>query len=102
MNNWERMKAGRLYNADSKDLEKYHSFGMETCDKFNRTPLWMKKRKPRLLEKMIPSAKDGGAAILHRFTVNTVSISTLEKAVLSTINARFWIVHRLRWKTVCG
>ena len=46
MNNWERMKAGRLYNADSKDLEKYHSFGMETCDKFNRTPLWMKKRKP--------------------------------------------------------
>ena len=39
MNNWERMKAGRLYNADSKDLEKYHSFGMETCDKFNRTPL---------------------------------------------------------------
>lgn len=27
MNNWERMKAGRLYNADSKDLEKYHSFG---------------------------------------------------------------------------
>lgn len=54
MNNWERMKAGRLYNADSKDLEKYHSFGMETCDKFNRTPLWMKKRKQRLLEKMIP------------------------------------------------
>ena len=42
MNNWERMKAG-------------HSFGMETCDKFNRTPLWMKKRKQRLLEKMIPS-----------------------------------------------
>lgn len=55
MNNWERMKAGRLYNADSKDLEKYHSFGMETCDKLNRTPLWMKKRKQRLLEKMIPS-----------------------------------------------
>ena len=31
MNNWERMKAGRLYNADSKDLEKYHSFGMEAA-----------------------------------------------------------------------
>lgn len=27
MNNWERMKAGRLYNADSKDLEQYHKFG---------------------------------------------------------------------------
>ena len=26
MNNWERMKAGRLYNADSKDLEQYHKF----------------------------------------------------------------------------
>ena len=51
------MKAGRLYNANSKDLEKYHLFGMETCDKFNRTPLWMKKRKQRLLEKLIPSAK---------------------------------------------
>ena len=47
MNNWERMKAGRLYNADSKDLEQYHKFGMETCDKFNRTPLWRKKRKYR-------------------------------------------------------
>ncbi len=51
MNNWERMKAGRLYNADSKDLEQYHKFGMETCDKFNRTPLWRKKKKQRLLEK---------------------------------------------------
>ena len=89
MNNWERMKAGRLYNADSKDLEQYHKFGMETCDKFNRTPLWRKKRKQRLLEKLIPSAKDGGAAIL-------------EKAVLSTINVHFWTVRRLRWKTVCG
>ena len=67
MNNWERMKAGRLYNADSKDLEQYHSFGMETCDKFNRTPLWMKKRKQRLLEKLIPSAKDGGASIFAPF-----------------------------------
>ena len=35
------MKAGRRYNADSKDLEKYHLFGMDTCDKLNRTPLWM-------------------------------------------------------------
>lgn len=67
MNNWERMKAGRLYNADSKDLEQYHKFGMETCDKFNRTPLWRKKRKQRLLEKLIPSAKDGGAAIFAPF-----------------------------------
>ncbi len=51
MNNWERMKAGRLYNADSKDLEQYHKFGMETCDKFNRTPLWMKKKKTAFVRK---------------------------------------------------
>lgn len=102
MNNWERMKAGRLYNADSKDLEQYHKFGMETCDKFNRTPLWRKKRKQRLLEKLIPSAKDGGAAIFAPFTVNMVSISILEKAVLSTINVHFWTVRRLRWRMVCG
>ncbi len=53
------MKAGRRYNADSKDLEQYHKFGMDTCDKLNRTPLWMKKRKQRLLEKMIPSVPPG-------------------------------------------
>lgn len=41
------MKAGRRYNADSKDLEKYHLFGMDTCDKLNRTPLWMKKSRCR-------------------------------------------------------
>ena len=54
MNNWERMRAGRLYNADSIDLVEYHEKGMGLCDKFNRTPLWMKKRKQRILEKMIP------------------------------------------------
>lgn len=73
MNNWERMKAGRLYNADSKDLEKYHSFGMETCDKFNRTPLWMKKRKQRLLEKMIPSGSSPMSVC--RSSIRTVSMT---------------------------
>lgn len=60
------------------------------------------EKKAASAGKMIPSAKDGGVAVLHRFTVNTVSISTLEKAVLSIINAHSWTVPRSRWKTVCG
>lgn len=102
MNNWERMKAGRLYNADSKDLEQYHKFGMETCDKFNRTPLWRKKRKQRLLEKLFHLQRMEEQPFLPHFTVNMVSISILEKAVLSTINVHFWTVRRLRWRMVCG
>lgn len=67
MNNWDRMRAGKLYNADSTDIAGYHERGMGLCDKFNRTPIWMKKRKQRILEKMIPSAKDGGACIFAPF-----------------------------------
>lgn len=61
------MRAGKLYNADSTDIAGYHERGMGLCDKFNRTPIWMKKRKQRILEKMIPSAKDGGACIFAPF-----------------------------------
>ncbi len=67
MNNWDRMRAGKLYNADSADIAGYHEKGMGLCDKFNRTPIWMKKRKQRILEKMIPSAKDGGAYVFAPF-----------------------------------
>ena len=67
MNNWDRMRAGKLYNADSADIAGYHEKGMGLCDKFNRTPIWMKKRKQRILEKMIPSAKDCGACIKCTF-----------------------------------
>ena len=35
---------------------------------------------------------------MPHFTVNMVSISILEKAVLSTINVHFWTVRRLRWR----
>lgn len=77
MNNWERMKAGRLYNADSKDLEKYHSFGMETCDKFNRTPLWMKKRKQRLLEKTKCRCRSGKVGeVDHEFVDGSCNART--------------------------
>ena len=67
MNNWDRMRAGKFYNADSTDIAGYHEKGMGLCDKFNRTPIWMKKRKQRILEKMITSAKDGGAYIFAPF-----------------------------------
>ena len=67
MNNWDRMRAGKLYNADSQDLVKYHERGMGLCDKFNRTPFGMKKRKRRLLEKMIPSTKEGQTVIFAPF-----------------------------------
>ena len=67
MNDGERMRAGKLYNADSRDIAKYHETGMGLCDKFNRTPLWMKKRKQRLLEKMIPSVKEGGTGVFAPF-----------------------------------
>lgn len=102
MNNWERMKAGRLYNADSKDLEQYHKFGMETCDKFNRTPLWMKKRKQRLLEKLIPSAKDGGAAIFAPFYCEYGVNIHFGKGCFVNYKCTFWTVRRLRWRMVCG
>ena len=93
MNNWERMKAGRLYNADSKDLEKYHSFGMETCDKFNRTPLWMKKRKQRLLEKN-DSIRSSPMSVC-RSSIRTVSMTlSMQSRSTSEAEAGFVRVRR--------
>ena len=52
-NEFEKMVAGKLYNAASKDLEKPHTRGMVLCDMFNRTPLWLYMRKQRLLKKLL-------------------------------------------------
>lgn len=57
ISDWERMIDGKLYNADSKDLYKYHSKGLIRCDKYNRIPVWMYSKKQRALERLIPSAK---------------------------------------------
>lgn len=57
INDWERMIAGKLYNAASKDIEKQHAQGLIGCDRFNRIPVWRKRKKQRALEKLIPSAK---------------------------------------------
>ncbi|MDY4676950.1 MAG: hypothetical protein SO373_07375 [Candidatus Borkfalkiaceae bacterium] len=40
---------------------------MTLCDKFNRIPLWQKGRKKRTLEKLIPSAKEGGLVAFAPF-----------------------------------
>ncbi|MBR1530685.1 MAG: sugar O-acetyltransferase [Eubacterium sp.] len=56
MTEWERMTSGRLYNADSAELEKPHMQGLILCDKFNRTPLSKMKKKDKLLSKLIPSS----------------------------------------------
>lgn len=57
INEWDRMVAGKLYNADSKDLFKRHSKGLMRCDRFNRIPLWMYGTKQRALQRLVPSSK---------------------------------------------
>lgn len=58
INEWDRMVAGKLYNAGSKDLQKNHTLGLLRCDMFNRTPLWMYPLKMHYLKKLIPSSKN--------------------------------------------
>ncbi|MDD6215986.1 MAG: sugar O-acetyltransferase [Roseburia sp.] len=57
ISDWERMIAGKLYNAGSADIVKQHLAGMSRCDRFNRIPVKRTKSKQRALEKLIPSAK---------------------------------------------
>lgn len=57
INEWDRMIAGKLYNADSKELFKKHYIGLSRCDIFNRIPMWMLPLKQRALTKLIPSSK---------------------------------------------
>lgn len=67
ISDWERMISGKLYNSASKDIKKQHKRGMTLCDKFNRIPLSQSKRKQRTLEKLIPSAKEGGLVVFAPF-----------------------------------
>ncbi len=57
INEWDRMVAGKLYNADSKDLFKRHARGLARCDRFNRIPMWLYGTKQRALTRLVPSAK---------------------------------------------
>lgn len=67
ISDWERMVSGNLYNSASEDIAKQHDRGMRICDKFNKIPLWQRKRKQRTLEKLIPSAEGKGLAIFAPF-----------------------------------
>lgn len=67
INEWERMTAGKLYNAASADIAKQHAAGLEGCDKFNRIPVKKAKAKQKALEKLIPSAKGKGFAVFAPF-----------------------------------
>lgn len=67
ISDWERMVSGNLYNSASEDIAKQHDRGMRLCDKFNKIPLWQRKRKQRTLEKLIPSAEGKGLAIFAPF-----------------------------------
>jgi len=67
ISDWDRMVSGNLYNSASEDIAKQHDRGMRLCDKFNKIPLWQRKRKQRTLEKLIPSAEGKGLAIFAPF-----------------------------------
>ena len=67
ISDWDRMVSGKLYNASSKDIEKQHQKGMYYCDRFNKISVRRTKAKQRVLEKLIPSAKENGLAVFAPF-----------------------------------
>lgn len=67
VNDWQRMISNKLYNANSKDIEKQHRFGLVNCDKFNRIPVSKARKKQKILEKLIPSAKGNNLTIFAPF-----------------------------------
>lgn len=67
INDWDRMVAGKLYNSSSKDIFKQHARGLLLCDKFNRTPLWLFRKKQRTLNKLIPSSKGKSLGVFAAF-----------------------------------
>lgn len=67
INEWDRMVAGKLYNADSSDLFKPHARGLTRCDRFNRIPLWMQGAKNRALWRLIPNSKENEFIVFPPF-----------------------------------
>ena len=63
INDWDRMVAGKLYNAGSKDIFKQHALGLIRCQRFNKIAVWRFKTKQRALERLIPSAKGKDFAV---------------------------------------
>ena len=67
MTEWERMTSGRLYNPSKKEIDVPHGRYMELCDRFNRTPLFKRRKKKKLLERLIPSSKGKGLGLFSPF-----------------------------------
>lgn len=67
ISDWDRMVAGKLYNAASKDIEKQHIRGLAGCDRFNRISVRRAKAKQRALERLIPSAKGKSLGVFAPF-----------------------------------
>ena len=57
VNEFERMKAGKLYNAGSKEIFWPHLKGMSRCQRFNKISFVRWFTKQRALTKLIPSSK---------------------------------------------
>ncbi len=67
MNEWEKMTSGRLYNPADTEIQRRHERGMSLCDRLNRTPYRNKRKKRRLLETLIPSAKERNLDVFTPF-----------------------------------
>lgn len=57
INEFERMKAGKLYNAGSNEIFKAHLLGLARTQRFNKISYYRWFTKQRALTKLIPSAK---------------------------------------------
>lgn len=68
ISDWDRMVDGKLYNAESKDIEKQHLDGMSRCQKYNKVSYRRKKARQKALEKLIPSSKENPLTIFSPFT----------------------------------
>lgn len=64
---FERMTAGRLYNAADGDLNKIHIAAMVQCQKFNSIPFDQEEEKEAAKVKLIPSAEGKELGIFTPF-----------------------------------
>lgn len=67
INEWDRMVAGKLYNADSADIAQQHAQGFERCERFNQISVTKPEERQKALEELIPSAKGKGLAVYAPF-----------------------------------
>lgn len=64
---FDRMIAGKLYNADDPELGAIHLKSMVLCQKFNSIPFDQEEAKNAAKEELIPSCKGKGLGIFTPF-----------------------------------